>query len=168
MLLRELEAPEVHLKSLYCTIKDSVTVNSISQALQVHNEILRKRTRRKNDRVLSQLLTGSVTRRALTKEETMDAKGSVNSWPWNGSMGLAGLLFVVLFRAMAYICLQFWADREDIRICRRTWEYLTNFTLLLLLLVFISKSLFHRSICNGDLSSIWQTSQWPRQFQCRQ
>lgn len=30
VLLRELEAPEVHLKSLYSTIKDSVTVNSIS------------------------------------------------------------------------------------------------------------------------------------------
>lgn len=61
VLLRELEAPEVHLKSVYSTIKDSVTLNSISQALQVHNEILRKRTRQKNDGVLSQSLSGSVT-----------------------------------------------------------------------------------------------------------
>lgn len=81
VLLRELEAPEVHLKSLYGTIKDSVTVNSISQALQVHNEILRKRIRQKNDRVLSQLLSGSVTSCALTPEQMMDAKGSVNPWP---------------------------------------------------------------------------------------
>lgn len=29
---------------------------------------------------------------SLTHEETMDAKGSVNSWPWNCSTGLAGLL----------------------------------------------------------------------------
>lgn len=114
MLLRELEAPEVHLKSLYCTIKDSVTVNSVSQGLQVRNEILRERPRQKNDRVLSQLLSGSVTRRALTQEETMDAKGSVNGWPWNGSTGLAGLLLVALFRAVPYVCLQFWADRQHI------------------------------------------------------
>lgn len=111
VLLRELEAPEVHLKSLYGTIKDSVTVNSISQALQVHNEILRKRIRQKNDRVLSQLLSGSVTCCSLTQEQTMDAKGSVNSWPWNGSMGLAGLLFVTFFRAMLHVCPQLWADK---------------------------------------------------------
>lgn len=98
----------------------------------------------------------------------MDAKGSVNSWPWNGSMDLAGLLFVSLFRVMPCVCLQFWADRQDIWICRRTWVCLTNFTLLLLLLVFIFTSLFHGFICSGVLGTIWRTSQWLRQFWCRQ
>lgn len=148
VLLRELEAPEVHLKSLYSTIKDSVTVNSISQALQVHNEILRKRKRQETDRVLSQLLSRSVICCALTQEETMDAKGSVNPWPWNGSMGLAGLSSVSLFRALPCICLQFWADRQDVWTCRRSWACLANFTLLSLLLVFISTSLSHGSIYN--------------------
>lgn len=36
-----------------------------------------------------------------------------------------------------------------------------------LLLYFTSKSVFYRSLCNGDLSSIWRTSQWPEQCWCR-
>lgn len=62
-------------------------------------------------------------------------------------MDLAGLLFVALFRAVPYLCLQFWADRQDTWLCRRTWGYLTNLTLIILepLLYFTSKDIFCRS-----------------------
>lgn len=82
------------------------------------------------------------------------------AWIWQG------FLFVALFRAVPYICLQFWADRQDMWLCRRTWGYLTNFTLILseLLLYFTSENVFCWSLCTGDLSSIWRTSQWPGQF----
>lgn len=62
-------------------------------------------------------------------------------------MDLAGLLFVALFRAVPCLCLQFWADRQDTWLCRRTWGYLTNLTLIILepLLYFTSKDIFCRS-----------------------
>lgn len=43
MLLGELEASEVLLKIFYYSIKDSVTLNSISRALWISNDILRRR-----------------------------------------------------------------------------------------------------------------------------
>ena len=44
MLLGRLEAPEVHLKRFYDSIKDSVTLYSISRALLISNDILRKKS----------------------------------------------------------------------------------------------------------------------------
>ena len=44
MLLGRLEDPEVLLKRFYDSIKDSVTLYSISQALLISNDILRKKS----------------------------------------------------------------------------------------------------------------------------